>query len=211
MTSRRIKQLLSFLFIALGAFLLFIGARDLWESHFGQREAARQFQRIVTQPPVRPPGSARPFYPPVRDGDTLARIIFPRLDRELYVVQGDTDADLRRAPGHLIGTAMPGAMGNCVIAGHRDLHFRLLKDIRKDDEIVLRTRTGEYLYRVKNVTIVSPANVSSLQPTSDAELHLITCYPFYYLGHAPKRFVVTADLAAAVSNLPRTVQASFEP
>ncbi len=89
---------------------------------------------------------------------------------------------------------MPGEDGNCLIAGHRDTHFRVLKDIRKGDEILLQTRTGEYRYRVETTQIVSPKNTASLRPTSDAQLHLITCYPFYYVGSAPKRFIVEAQL-----------------
>ena len=109
-----------------------------------------------------------------------------------------TRKELRRGPGHLAGTAMPGANGNCVIAGHRDTHFRVLKDIREGDDIVLQTTSGQYLYRVKRMRVVSPDNTSALQPTSDPELNLITCYPFYYVGSAPKRFVVEAQLAGAV-------------
>ena len=97
---------------------------------------------------------------------------------------------------------MPGGKGNCVIAGHRDTHFRILKDIRKGDDIVLETRSGEYLYRVKNTRVISPQNTGPLRPTTDSELNLITCYPFYYVGSAPRRFVVEARLAGAVSSQP---------
>ena len=89
----------------------------------------------------------------------------------------------------------PETPGNCVIAGHRDTHFRVLKDIRVGDEIVLETRSGRYVYRVRRLRVVSPDNTAPLRPASDAELNLITCYPFYYVGAAPKRFVVEARLA----------------
>jgi sortase A len=121
-------------------------------------------------------------------------LVIPRLHTELYVVEGDGASQLRRGPGHVAGTVMPGQDGNCIIAGHRDTHFRVLKDIRKGDEIVLQTRAGRYTYLVKATQVVSPSNTASLKPTHDAELHLITCYPFYYLGSAPKRFVVQAEL-----------------
>ena len=93
---------------------------------------------------------------------------------------------------------MPGENGNCVIAGHRDTHFRVLKDIREGDDIILQTSAGQFLYRVKRTRIVSPENTSALAPTKTAELNLITCYPFYYLGSAPKRFIVEAQLAGSV-------------
>ena len=89
---------------------------------------------------------------------------------------------------------MPGQDGNCIIAGHRDTHFRVLKDIRKGDEIVLQTGAGQYTYRVSGTQVVLPTDTASLEPTRDAELHLITCYPFHYLGSAPERFVVQAKL-----------------
>jgi sortase A len=116
------------------------------------------------------------------------------LNAAFYVVEGTDDESLKRGPGHLEGSAMPGGGGNCVIAGHRDTHFRVLKDIRDGDEIVLERDGHVYHYRVDGSKIVMPTNTQSLLPTRDAVLHLITCYPFYYLGSAPKRFVVHAAL-----------------
>ncbi len=192
------RQFLSYLLLAAGALLLFLGARDYLGSQFGQTSAARQFVSAasVAQPP---PAAARHPDEPQQRGDTVAKLVIPRLDAELYVVEGDDTGELRRGPGHISGTAMPGGHGNCVIAGHRDTHFRILKDIRKGDDIVLETRYGEFLYRVKSTGVISPRNNRPLRPTSGAELHLITCYPFHYVGAAPQRFIVEAQLAAAVA------------
>lgn len=199
MRARRLKRIFSYLLIAGGALLLFLGARDLVYSRLGQSEAQRDFQSIST---VRPspfnktseaPAASSPA-PPPELGDAIAKLSIPRLETNLYVVEGDGNRELRRGPGHVRGSAMPGGDGNCLIAGHRDTHFRVLKDIRKGDEIVLQTREGEYTYRVETTQIVSPQNTASLRPTSDAVLHLITCYPFYYVGSAPKRFIVEAQL-----------------
>jgi sortase A len=131
-------------------------------------------------------------------GETLGKLTIPRLDAELFVVQGDSTHDLERGPGHLADSAMPGGRGNCIIAGHRDTHFRVLKDIRKGDDIVVQTDDGQFLYRVIKTSVVSPSDTSALQPTKGAVLNLVTCYPFYYVGSAPKRFVVEAKLAAEV-------------
>ncbi|MBZ5582855.1 MAG: class D sortase [Acidobacteriia bacterium] len=190
----RLKLLLSYALIAGGAFFLFQGARDLLESRFGQTAAEREFDRT---PPAPVP---QPLLPPPSPGDTIGKLLIPRLDAQLYVVEGDGNWELRRGPGHMSGTAMPGDFGNCVIAGHRDTHFRILKDIRRGDDIIIETRAGEYLYRVKSTRIVPPTNTSALQPTHNAELNLITCYPFYYVGAAPKRFVVEAQLAGAADS-----------
>lgn len=196
----RILSLLSFLLIAAGSAMLFVGARDWFGARLGQSEAAREFEQ--EQPIPETPATRAAIQPAstprLEIGDTLAKLRIPRLGTELYVVEGDGAKELRRGPGHLAGSAMPGQDGNCIIAGHRDTHFRVLKDIRAGDDIVLQTPSGEYLYRVKRMQVVSPTNTASLQPTSDAELNLITCYPFYYVGSAPKRFVVEAQLAGSV-------------
>lgn len=194
------RKWLSFLLIVAGAALLFQGGRIVWESHWGQFQAGRHFEQLPPAPD-REPEQQLPSRPvsPVREGETVGRLIIPRLDAEVYVVEGTNAGDLRVGPGHMTGTVMPGEAGNSVIAGHRDTHFRVLKDIKRGDDIVLQTRDGEFLYRVKDTDIVSPKNTSSLNPSRDPILHLITCYPFYYAGHAPKRFIVEARLAGAVS------------
>ncbi len=205
MRSPRARALLSTTLTAGGVLLLFFGARDLLESKIGQTEAAEEFEQVVPASiPKRNDVSANartvePHTAPATAGSTIAKLEIPRLGSELYVVEGDGARELRRGPGHLTGTALPGQDGNCVIAGHRDTHFRVLKDVRRGDDIVLETAAGKFLYRVRSLSIVSPKNVSSLQPTSDAELNLITCYPFYYVGSAPMRFVVQAKLAGRVT------------
>lgn len=195
----RIQKSFSFLLLAGGVLLLFLGAREYLGSRTGQTDAARDFQKEMQADST--DDSSAPYtirVQPPHPGETFAKLLIPRLDAELYVVEGDDAADLRRAPGHLIGSALPGARGNCIIAGHRDTHFRVLKDIREGDDIVLQTPHGQYLYRVRNTKVVTPKNTSVLDPTPDPELSLITCYPFYYVGSAPKRFVVEAKLAGAV-------------
>jgi sortase A len=192
----RTKNLLSLLLLAGGACLLYLGAREYLDSRAGQSEAAREFERPILDETRAAVPASRPG--DIRRGETLAKLTIPRLDAELYVIEGDGARELRRGPGHLTGTALPGEKGNCVIAGHRDTHFRVLKDIREGDDIVLQTDSGQYLYRVRKMHIVSPENTSALRPTTTSSLNLITCYPFYYVGSAPKRFVVEAQLAGVV-------------
>jgi sortase A len=200
------RLFISCLLIAGGAIFVFLGARDLMESSLGQSEAATDFAESIPPPVTAPvpggpavPATPAPSPPAPEPGDPIARLLIPRLDAKLYVLEGDSQEELRRGPGHLTGTAMPGAAGNCVIAGHRDTHFRILKNIRKGDDIVLETSEGQFLYRVKSTRVVSPSNTGPLQPTASPELNLITCFPFYYVGSAPKRFVVEARLAGAVT------------
>ena len=186
------RRILSYALVAAGAILLFQGSRLLLEWRLGQSQAAGEFEDNSQAP-----DNGRPLKP--LPGDAIAKLSIPRLSAELYVIEGDDASELRRGPGHMSGTAMPGDPGNCVIAGHRDTHFRVLKDIRRGDEIILQTRWGQFLYQVSSLSVVSPKDTRALQPTSDSELHLITCYPFYYVGAAPERFVVRAQLAGSVS------------
>ncbi|HVC19840.1 MAG TPA: class D sortase [Vicinamibacterales bacterium] len=126
------------------------------------------------------------------DGDPIGEIQIPRLGLTVIVAQGDSAAILRRAIGHLAGTALPGEPGNVVLAGHRDTFFRPLRRIRAGDAIVLKTRHGDFEYLVESTAVVSPSDVQVLQPTGRRMLTLITCFPFSYIGAAPDRFIVRA-------------------
>ena len=129
---------------------------------------------------------------PPRPGEPVGRIEIPRLHMSVMILEGTAPRLLRMAAGHIGGTALPGRAGNIGIAAHRDALFRPLKDIRHQDKIVLTTSYGTFRYVVVEVEIVDPTDVQVLHSTADPELTLITCYPFTYLGAAPKRFVVHA-------------------
>lgn len=99
---------------------------------------------------------------------------------------------MSRGLGHVPGTAVPGGAGNVAIAGHRDTLFRPLKDIRIGDLIQLEGQGFRVLYRVSGKKVTSPDDVSVLAPDGENRLTLVTCFPFYYVGHAPQRFIVQA-------------------
>jgi sortase A len=94
--------------------------------------------------------------------------------------------------GHIKGTALPGEQGNIGIAGHRDTYFRALKDIQSGDEIRIQTATGLSRYKVDRVQIVAPDDIQVLAPSASSAITLVTCYPFYFIGAAPQRYVVHA-------------------
>jgi sortase A len=130
---------------------------------------------------------------PIRQGDVVGRMEIPRLGVSVAVLQGTSSRNLRVGAGHLEGTPLPGEPGNSVVAGHRDTFFRGLKDVRKDDEIQVQMATGLVRYEVDWVKVVGPKDTWVLEPSGDAlTLTLVTCYPFYLVGPAPKRFVVHA-------------------
>jgi sortase A len=131
---------------------------------------------------------------PLRRGDPIGRLSVPRLGLSVLVLEGTDGHTLRVAAGHVPGTALPGVIGNTVIAAHRDTFFRGLRDIRRDDVITLSVSGAMLRYRVEGTEIVGPRDVEVMNGTAGAELTLITCYPFYYVGPAPKRFIVHAQL-----------------
>jgi sortase A len=116
----------------------------------------------------------------------------PRLGMSIIVAEGTAGATLRRAGGHIRGTGLPGGPGNIGIAGHRDTLFRPLQNIRQDDVILLTTLQGAYRYRVVSTKIVSPSDVEVLSSDGHEILTLVTCYPFYFVGPSPNRFIVRA-------------------
>lgn len=130
-------------------------------------------------------------------GTVVGRIQITRLGLSAMIVEGIDGPDLRRAVGHIPGTALPGQPGNVGLAGHRDTFFRPLRRIHSDDIIELITLQGTHRYRVTSTRIVAPDDVAVLKPTTKESLTLVTCYPFDYVGSAPKRFIVRAELSVA--------------
>ena len=131
----------------------------------------------------------------------VAVLRIPKIGLEVPVLRGTAERTLDRAVGHIEGTAQPGTDGNLAIAGHRDGFFRGLKDIAPGDLIELDTMQGKDTYRVERTWVVNPEDVSVLDPTSTRVLTLVTCYPFYFVGEAPYRFIVRAvQVATDLSN-----------
>jgi sortase A len=139
---------------------------------------------------------------PVAYGGVIGEIEVPRLGLKSIVVQGDSEKLLRRAVGHLPETALPGETGNVALAGHRDGIFRPLRNVRPGDLITLRTPEREFQYQVEWTAIVAPTAVRVIEPTSEPALTLVTCFPFYYVGAAPERFIVRARKIAAEPRAP---------
>jgi sortase A len=125
-------------------------------------------------------------------GDVIGEITVPRLGLNAIVVQGDSVANLRHAVGHISNTSLPGEPGNVALAGHRDSFFRPLRKIQPGDAITIRTRQGTVEYRVESTEVILPSGTQVLRQSRDNILTLITCYPFYYVGAAAKRFIVHA-------------------
>jgi sortase A len=128
----------------------------------------------------------------MNEDEPIARLQIPSVGINTLVLEGDDGHALRLGAGHIPGTALPGEEGNVGIAGHRDTFFRPLRKIEQNDSITLETQDAVYTYRVDAIEVVDPSLVALLQPTPNNTLTLVTCYPFYFVGAAPERFIVRA-------------------
>jgi sortase A len=129
-------------------------------------------------------------------GSVIARLEAPSVQLTTNVLEGSDDATLGRGAGHIEDTPFPGQAGNIGIAGHRDTVFRPLRRIKVGDPLQLTTPDRTYRYRISKTLIVGPDDVYVLDPTERPTVTLVTCYPFEFIGHAPKRFIVQAELIA---------------
>jgi sortase A len=128
----------------------------------------------------------------VRRGDVIGELDIPRLQLSAIVFEGDDAGILREGAGHIPGTAVSPGSGNIGIAAHRDTYFRPLRFLHANDVIALKTPAGTSRYAVTETTIVQPSDVGVLAEAPGRDLTLVTCYPFYYVGKAPQRFIVHA-------------------
>lgn len=141
---------------------------------------------------------------PVEAGASIGRLEIPRLGLSVVVAEGDDENTLRVAVGHLPDTPLPWQEGNTALAGHRDTFFRPLRSVQPGDEVRFATRHGTFRYRVTRHTVVEPDDLWVLDASPAAALTLITCYPFDYVGPAPRRFIVHAERMANVIDRPHT-------
>jgi len=159
-----------------------------------QAQASRSFDRIVDREASPAPAAEAS---PAGEGP-VGRLRIPSIGMSVMVVEGTDPTSLLRGVGHIEGTAPLGwDAGNVGIAGHRDTYFRALRRISKSDTIYVDTPQGTHEYRVDEIRIVGPSDTSVLDPSPEGVLTLVTCYPFGYVGPAPRRFIVRASLRAA--------------
>jgi sortase A len=173
-------------FICLGAYLFSVGQQWIY-----QRYENTRLDETITESKS-PTSPASPDVAPPVDPGLIGRVEIPRLNISAIVREGVDSKTLSRAVGHVPQTAKPGEVGNVAIAAHRDTLFRPVRYIRKGDLIRMVTPSGTFNYQVDSTKIVMPSNVEVLKPTRDPAITLITCYPFNYIGSAPKRFIIRA-------------------
>lgn len=191
--------------VVTGLLLLAYATAAVLESWIWQSRGLRQFRQDAaasvtslraeplfspttrTQPQASIGGKARP-----KRGQPIAKLEISRLNIKVAVLEGSDDGVLKRGPGHIEDTAYPGEAGNVGIAGHRDTHFRPLRNIRVGDVITLQAADSTLQYSVDSTEIIEPTQMNILDPTPGPALTLVTCFPFDFIGHAPMRFIVHA-------------------
>ncbi len=188
-----------YLFLVAGIILIAFAGYAVLDEYWFQKIETSKFEAISAPAKL---AAIKPV--PVADGGVIGELEVPRLGLKAIVIQGDSEKQLRRAIGHLPETAMPGEAGNVALAGHRDGLFRPLRKVRPGDSIILRTPDREFQYQVEWTAVVPPTAVRVLQPTSEPALTLVTCFPFYYVGAAPERFVVRARKISVAPAVPDT-------
>jgi len=171
-----------YFFLALALLTLSYAGFVFADSHAYQALEMKKFQQasLLSEPHI------------LMEGEVIGEIQVPRLGLNAIVVQGDSPTNLRRAVGHISKSALPGEWGNVALAGHRDTFFRPLRDIRMGDTINFKIAERSFEYLVESIAVVAPNDTQVLEPSSGHDLTFITCFPFHFVGPAPKRFVVRA-------------------
>ena len=192
--------------VAVGsACLIWVGANSIRTVAYQVAQHARldrlsfSNQRLVADP-----GGAAAVMPH-EDQAPIGRLEIPRIGLSAVVMEGDDENTLSVAVGHLPDTPLPWQEGNAALAGHRDTFFRPLRRLQIGDEIRLETSRGTFRYRAMRRVVVEPGELWVLDPSPATALTLITCYPFDYVGPAPRRFVVHAERIAATKEASKTV------
>jgi sortase A len=178
--------------ILAGAAVLGVNWWDLRDAEQAQQRAKEWLKRASERPAPQASAPAPAAAHSIHRGDPVGELDIPRLHLSVIVFEGDDARILKVGGGHIPGTALPPGNGNVGIAAHRDTFFRPLRGIHRNDKITLRTPAGTVQYRVTQTEIVQPSNTHVLAPAPGRDLTLITCYPFYYVGNAPQRFIVHA-------------------
>lgn len=160
-----------------------------------QRAASRVLQQQIAEASTSPQHDVLQAHAvgiPPRHGEMIGRLEIPRVNVSVIVLEGADSSVLDVAAGHIPGTALPGLNGNVGIAAHRDTFFRSLREIRVQDRLSFTTPAGIFQYAVESTEVVEPRDTGVLRQNAGEELTLVTCYPFNYIGSAPKRFIVHA-------------------
>jgi sortase A len=184
--------------LSLGFMVLGIGCisgvvlRLIWAPSTSSRYSIPTTFKVEITAPVKSDKIIYPVYP--AEGDNIGSLTIPALNQQLPILQGTGVTELEKGVGHFAQSVLPGEEDNCVISGHRDTVFSEIGNLKIGDSLIVQTSAGTFTYEVTGTRIVHKDDKTVIVPTDHAVLTLTTCYPFDYIGHAPDRYIISADL-----------------
>ncbi|RBW68926.1 class D sortase [Bacillus taeanensis] len=186
---------LSFLFIVFGAVLVGWSGFEIWQSKQAQESALKEAQALVKQEQAFTAAEEKvtlESFQPVK-GETIGILHIPALGAELPIVEGTNPDELAKGVGHYASSAFPKQHDQIVLSGHRDTVFRKMGDLKIGDTVTVELPYGSFTYIIENTEIVDADDTTVIRSTAPEEvLTLTTCYPFSYVGNAPKRYILYA-------------------
>ena len=191
--------------VALGsACLIWAGAISMHAITYQVQQSARLARLVPASDHLAADRGRKVVAPPHEDAVPIGRLEIPRIGLSAIVMEGDDENTLKFAVGHLPDTPLPWQDGNAALAGHRDTFFRPLRRVQGGDEIRLVTPRGTFQYRATRQMVVEPDELWVLDSSPASALTLITCYPFNFVGPAPRRFVIQAERIVETSDSRQT-------
>lgn len=190
------KTKFPFFLIIIGLILLGVGVWQYAHTKVKSTAALQQAKEIISQKqPVAADKKKIATSTPPAIGDTVGILKIPTIKAELAIVEGTDPDDLEKGVGHYKGSYFPGDKGQIVLSGHRDTVFRKLGELKIGNQLKIQMPYGNYTYEIVRTKIVkaNDKSIITLQKQQE-ELILTTCYPFHYVGNAPKRYIIYAKI-----------------
>ena len=188
--------------LSLGLIVLGIGCIswalfNIWEQSHYSLEYPAEGVNVESDPSLVRTAPDKPLYPVYpAEGDIIGSLRIPALKQKLPIIEGTGAEELKKGVGHFIQSVLPGEKDNCVLSGHRDTVFANLGKLNIGDQLIVQTSAGTYTYEIKRIRIVDKDDKTVIVPADQAILTLTTCYPFQFIGSAPDRYILIADLVA---------------
>ncbi|EKN65025.1 hypothetical protein BABA_21721 [Neobacillus bataviensis LMG 21833] len=192
------KSKLPLLIIFVGLILLGVGLWQFADMKFQTKASVKQAKEMIAEQQAEPPTKKAENSPPPSMGDTVGLLTIPKIKSELAIVEGTNPDDLEKGVGHYKGSYFPGDQGQIVLSGHRDTVFRKLGELNIGDSLKMQMPYGNFTYEITKTKIVKSDDTSIITlQNQQEELIVTTCYPFRYVGNAPKRYIIYAKLKSS--------------
>jgi len=188
--------------LSLGLIVLGIGCIswalfNIWEQSRYSLEYPAEGVNVESDSSLVLTASDKPLYPVYpAEGDNVGSLTIPALKQKLPIIEGTGAEELKKGVGHFMLSVLPGEQDNCVLSGHRDTVFSNLGKLNIGDQLIVQTSAGTFTYEIKRIRIVDKDDKTVIVPADHAVLTLTTCYPFQFIGSAPDRYILIADLVA---------------